>query len=604
MRVRLAPVAALLALAGAGLLLTGFLAVPRGGRDVDMPLTVEKFAFSPPRVSVEAGDRVTFRIRSLDITHGFAVEGTGVDATILPGREVRVTVQAGRPGKIRYRCSVICGPLHPFMVGEIIVEPNRWPLWGGGLMLVVGFLASAGLARPGMRRDLLRWRPLGWLLTRRPFQFALIAPNLLVFTLIVLAGLVGTATGAMNVSTIFVWLAWWGLLVLVLIPLGGRAWCAMCPLPAPGEWLARGAIVERRMRGWGLGWPWPKALRNLWPAFGGLLLLVLFGLVVTTRPIVTAALLLGLAAVALVTHLLFERRVFCRYLCPVGGLLGVYALAAPIELRARDLDVCRACRDKPCFRGGAGYPCPTFQFPGSGLMRNTYCLLCTECLKACPHDNLALSLRLFGADLRVSRGARADEAWIALLLLGTALAHSVIKLGPWGWIKSWANLDGPVEFLFYSGLFLGAVLGVLPGLHLVAAWLSRALAGAPSLRLGKLFVAYAYALIPLSLAAWMAFTLAVVLPNLSYIPRVLSDPLGWGWDLFGTRETTWTWVPLGLLPWAQLGLLLAGLWGSVRAAREIVRDALGEAEAARRGLVPLAGFLGLLAWAFLALYLG
>ena len=221
MRVRLAPVAALLALAGAGLLLTGFLAVPRGGRDVDMPLTVEKFAFSPPRVSVEAGDRVTFRIRSLDITHGFAVEGTGVDATILPGREVRVTVQAGRPGKIRYRCSVICGPLHPFMVGEIIVEPNRWPVWGGGLVLVVGFLASAGLARPGMRRDLLRWRPLGWLLTRRSFQFALIAPNLLVFTLIVLAGLVGTATGAMNVSTIFVWLAWWGLLVLVLIPLGG-----------------------------------------------------------------------------------------------------------------------------------------------------------------------------------------------------------------------------------------------------------------------------------------------------------------------------------------------------------------------------------------------
>ena len=115
---------------------------------------------------------------------------------------------------------------------------------------------------------------------------------------------------------------------------------------------------------------------------------------------------------------------------------------------------------------------------------------------------------------------------------------------------------------------------------------------------------YAYALIPLSLAAWMAFTLAVVAPNLSYIPRVLSDPLGWGWDLFGTRETTWTWVPLGLLPWAQLGLLVAGLWGSVRAARQIVTDALGESGAGRRGLLPVAGFLALLAWAFLALYLG
>ncbi|MBI4590674.1 MAG: cupredoxin domain-containing protein [Candidatus Rokubacteria bacterium] len=604
MRGRLAALTLVAALAGGLLLLTGFLVAPPKGREVEVPLTVQRFAFSPARISVEAGDRVTFRIRSLDITHGFSVEGRGIDATVLPGREVRVTVPAEHPGKIRYRCSVICGPLHPFMVGEIVVQPNRWPLWGGGLALVVGFLASTGVTRSAARRDLLSWRPLHWLLTRRPFQFALIAPNLLAFTLIVLAGLVGTTTGAMNFSTIFVWLTWWGLLVLLLIPLGGRVWCAMCPIPGPGEWLARGAIVDRARRTLGLGWAWPKQLQNLWPAFGGLLVLVLFGLIVTTRPLVTALLLLGLALVALVTHLVFERRVFCRYLCPVGGLLGVYSMAAPLELRARDLEVCRQCRGKACFRGGEGYPCPTFQFPGGGMARNTYCLLCTECLKACPYDNLAVSLRPFGADLLVGRGRRADEAWIALLLLGTALAHSVIKLGPWGWIKSWANFDGTVEFLLYAALFFGVVLVALPALSLLTAWLSRAVAGSARVGLGRLFVDYAYALIPLSLAAWMAFTLAVVLPNLSYIPRVLSDPLGWGWDLFGTREVAWAWVPLGVLPWAQLALLLVGLWGSVRTARPIVTEALGEGRAARRGLVPLTGLLVVIAWAFLALYLG
>ena len=605
MRGRLAGIALLAALAGGFLLLSGFLVRPRGGSEVDVPLTVQKFAFSPARISVEAGDRVTFRIRSLDITHGFAVEGTGVNATVLPGREVRVSIPAERAGKIRYRCSVICGPLHPFMVGEIVARPNPWPLWGGGLALLVGFLASAGAHRPPPRFDLLRWRPLSWLLTRRPFQFWLIAPNLLAFTLIVLAGLVGTATGAMNFSTIFVWIVWWGLLVLLLIPLGGRAWCAMCPIPAPGEWLARRAIVEgpdTPSRAIGLGWAWPKPLQDLWPAFGGLLLLVLFGLIVTTRPLVTALVLLGLALVALMTHLLFERRVFCRYLCPVGGLLGVYSMAAPLELRARELEVCRQCREKACYRGGEGYPCPTFQYPGGGLTRNTYCLLCTECLKACPYDNLAIGFRSFGEDLLVRRGRRADEAWIALLLLGTALAHSVIKLGPWGWIKSWANLDGSAEFLLYAGLFLGGVLAALPAFHLLTAWLSRALSGAPNARIRKLFVDYAYALIPLSLAAWMAFTLAVVLPNLSYIPRVVSDPLGWGWDLFGTRESTWTWVPLGVLPWAQLALLLVGLWGSIRVADGIVVEALGRV-AARRGVAPLAAFLVSIAWAFLALYL-
>ena len=589
---------------GVVLLLAGVGAGARAGREVEVRLFAGRYEFSPPRVSVQAGDRVTFRIRSRDVTHGFAVEGTGIETTVLPGREARVTVPAGRPGKLRYRCSVICGPLHPFMVGELVVEPNRWPLWGGALMVLVGFLAGAGAARTTPRPDLARWRPVRWLLRRRALQFALIAPNLAFFTVIILAGLVGTATGATNFSTIFVWIAWWGLLVLVLIPLGGRLWCAMCPIPAPGEWLARGAIVRHRARPLGLGLAWPRRLQNLWPAFGALLLLVLFGLVVTTRPLVTALMLLGFTVLALAAHLVFDRRVFCRYVCPVGGLLGVYSMLAPLELRARDLAVCRECRTKACFRGGDAYPCPTFQFPGGGMARNTYCLLCTECLKACPYDNVALRVRPFGADLAVARGRRADEAWLALLLVGTALAHSVIKLGPWGFIKSWANLEAAVPFLSYTGLFLGTVLGGLPALSLGVAWLSRTLAGAREVPLRRLFVDYAYALLPLGLGAWMAFTLAVVAPNLSYVPRVLSDPFGWGWDLFGTRATTFAWMPLAALPWVELALLLAGLWGSVRAARTIVGQAFGDGAGARRGLLPLAGFLVAIAWAFAVLYFG
>jgi polyferredoxin/plastocyanin len=600
---RIAALAAALALGAVSVALAGFVH-PRGGRDVEVPLMVGRFAFDPPRVTVDAGDRVTFRIRSRDVTHGFAVEGTGIDATVLPGHEVRVTVPAEHAGKLRYRCSVVCGPLHPFMVGEIVVRPNPWPLGGAALALGVGFLASAGGLGAVRRWNLTRSRALRWLLTRSWLQFALVAPNLAVFALVIVAGLAGTSTGATNFSTIFVWLVWWGLLVLVLIPLGGRVWCAMCPLPAPGEWLARAAIVEHRPRGLGRDRAWPKPLQNLWPAFAALFLLVLFGIVVTTRPLVTALLLAGFAAIALAVHLVFARRVFCRYLCPVGALAGVYATVAPVELRARDLDVCRRCREKACFRGGRAYPCPTFQFPGGGLERNTYCLLCTECLKACPYDNVVVRARSFAADLAVSRGRRMDEAWLVLLLLGTALAHSVIKLGPWGAVKSWANFERPADFALYSALFAGVTLVALPALHAGTAWLSRALARAPDIRLSRLFIDYAYALLPVSLGAWMAFTLAVVMPNLSYVPRVLSDPLGWGWDLFGTREATWTWMPGAALPWLQLLLVLAGLWGSVRAARTIVAGAIPDPQARGRATLPLLLFLVAIAWTFVTLYLG
>ena len=36
------------------------------------------------------------------------------------------------------------------------------------------------------------------------------------------------------------------LVILLLVPVGGRLWCTMCPIPAPGEWLQRRALVQPR----------------------------------------------------------------------------------------------------------------------------------------------------------------------------------------------------------------------------------------------------------------------------------------------------------------------------------------------------------------------
>ncbi|MBE3597858.1 MAG: cupredoxin domain-containing protein [Limnochordaceae bacterium] len=119
------------------------LAGSAGGQEREFVITARQFAFDPPRIYVNLGDRVTLRVRSLDITHGLYLDAYGLNIRVPPMEEGVVSFVADRPGKLRYRCSVICGPLHPFMVGEIVVQPNRLFHTGGVLAAIVGLGALA-----------------------------------------------------------------------------------------------------------------------------------------------------------------------------------------------------------------------------------------------------------------------------------------------------------------------------------------------------------------------------------------------------------------------------------------------------------------------------
>ena len=133
--------------------------------------------------------------------------------------------------------------------------------------------------------------------------------------------------------------------------------------------------------------------------------------------------------------------------------------------------------------------------------------------------------------------------------------------------------------------------------------LLRRVSGARSVPLSEVFVNTSYALVPVGLFGWIAFSLAFVLPNVSYAVSVLSDPFGWGWDLFGTKGYPWTPYAPGLVPYLQVPLLLVGLAWSVSAGSGILQKTFGEAEA-RRAALPLTAYLIGVTLVFLALYLG
>ena len=111
----------------------------------------EQFAFDPSRIAVKRGQRVNLRIISKDVTHGIFIDGYGIKEEIVPGRPTLVSFVADKPGKIQIRCAVICGPLHPFMLGEIVVQPNAL-FWGSSAGLLLLTVAMVGFVPGGDKR--------------------------------------------------------------------------------------------------------------------------------------------------------------------------------------------------------------------------------------------------------------------------------------------------------------------------------------------------------------------------------------------------------------------------------------------------------------------
>jgi heme/copper-type cytochrome/quinol oxidase subunit 2 len=115
-------------------------------------LDAAQFAFSPGHIEIRQGDTVIIDLTASDVVHGFYLDGYGLETRVVPGVTQQIAFTADRPGKFRYRCAVSCGPLHPFMIGELVVTPNT-PFWkAAGFVLLALAAMLTYLWRSGAER--------------------------------------------------------------------------------------------------------------------------------------------------------------------------------------------------------------------------------------------------------------------------------------------------------------------------------------------------------------------------------------------------------------------------------------------------------------------
>jgi cytochrome c oxidase subunit II len=85
-------------------------------------ITAKRFAFTPNTVTLKKGEKVTLRLHSEDVTHGFFMRALKIDEVIEPGQTKDIVVSPQTAGSFTTICDHFCGANHGNMNMTIVVE--------------------------------------------------------------------------------------------------------------------------------------------------------------------------------------------------------------------------------------------------------------------------------------------------------------------------------------------------------------------------------------------------------------------------------------------------------------------------------------------------
>ena len=234
----------------------------------------------------------------------------------------------------------------------------------------------------------------------------------IIFAYAIYAGFTAMNMRDNNFGMLMFWSIFWPSMIMLSLVTVGKLWCSICPLGAIS------AAVQRL----GLNRAFPTKLRS------GVLALTLwivvvwlirepFGLIDSGVATAWFFVLFTIAAVAV--GLVFRARSWCKYVCPIGIISGLWSMLSFLELRPQR-EKCDRCRSYECVKGnGEVRGCSMELHPGR-LDSNRDCTYCLNCVKTCPNDSPRIRLRWPGAELaRADRRSIVDAGyalWVVVVL--------------------------------------------------------------------------------------------------------------------------------------------------------------------------------------------
>jgi len=383
--------------------------------------------------------------------------------------------------------------------------------------------------------NLLKNKCIGGLFSSKWFPLVPQLFMLAAFILLIAGGLGITATNPdfiyrlryTNLANLIVWTLWWPLIIVAAVFVG-RFWCTICPMELVTFWASKIGLKKKV----------PDFLKTGWAVtiFYAIIWIVGVQVIAINRiPHQMSLYMLFLIILAIDVSLIFQKRAFCSYICPIGHMLGLYSLISPFEWRADDLSTCKSCKTNDCVTNKNNYQlnsrsCTSNLYPAT-ISDNRDCLLCTQCLKACPNKNIRFSSRKPFSDFFSDINLRPAQVGF-IMLIGAFVVYEIISEWPvsfdifmWlpehfimslGITGAMANFIWPVMMFVFLPVFFLLILGTFA--QLVSGWKKVSFQDATK--------TFAILLLPTIAGAHIIKSILKMSSHIPYWKQAASDPKG------------------------------------------------------------------------------
>ncbi|MDP3480187.1 MAG: sigma 54-interacting transcriptional regulator [Desulfoprunum sp.] len=382
-------------------------------------------------------------------------------------------------------------------------------------------------------------------------------------TLVLIALFFGPANAEKNIGLTLSWVVGWPLLIFSFFFLA-RTWCSVCGLSVPG-WLAQTVFRPER--------PTPQFIRKYSGWIMTLLCILLFWIETTWNayksPHLTAWIISIITLSSLFFSMFFKRRVWCRYLCPLGAINAIFAMPSILELRSNTHMCMNRCSDHVCYTGDDGAAgCPMFRHPFL-VDNNRDCILCGQCIKNCKLDSIHLNLRLAPQELWNLQSPRLEDSFLVVSLAAIFYPFAINQKYP-GFVESWSETLHAIGLphspaLASSIFFFGCIIIYLSGYAMMSQIMARITGNSWKATASIL----GYGMIPLVLGAFMAAHLEIFVGSLQLLPANILDIIGIGGD-YGSNRIMNRDATFVLQAITVFGGLIAALYASQRIIKRLL----------------------------------